>query len=117
MNGRDRKKHAQLSRRITAAKARYRSLEKRAGLIEEKRRELEEKAGRLFDLLMGAKGQKAGGKRRLSLARQFKAAKDKAQKLHTLEDKVYAQLKESEDRIANLEDNMRKARKNPTASD
>jgi len=118
MNGRDRKKHAQLSRRITAARARYRSLEKRAGLIEEKRAGLEEKAGRLFDLLMSEKGKRAGSKRRLSLARQFKSAKDRAQKLHTLEDKIYAQLKESEDRIANLESEMRKVRKkNPTASD
>jgi hypothetical protein len=110
----DRKKQAQLSRRLRAAKARYRSLEKRSAVIEETRQRLEEKSGRLFDLLFSPAGKRAGKQRRESLARQFKQAKDKAQKLRTLEDTIYRQLKDSEEKIANLEDNMRKAsRKNP----
>jgi hypothetical protein len=115
MNLSDRKKLAQLSRRLKAAIARYKSLEKRAHAFEAKRVAQAEKANRLVNLLYSKKGQGAGAARQKSVTAQFVKANKEAERLQRQESKVYEALRPVEEKIATLKENMRKvqAKKNP----
>jgi hypothetical protein len=115
MNLSDRKKLAQLSRRLKAAKARYASLDKRVGTIEARRTAQQEKANRLINLLYSKKGQSASAARQKSITAQFVKANKEAERLEKQEKKIYGQMAPIEEKIATLKENMRKvqAKKNP----
>jgi hypothetical protein len=98
----DRKKLAQLARRLKVAKARYASLNKRAGTIETRRAELEAKASRLVTLLGSKKGQAATAARQRSIEAQFIKANKEAQRLGKQETKIYDEMRKVEEKIGNL---------------
>jgi hypothetical protein len=106
----DRKKLAQLTRRLKVATARYRSLEKRVATIETRRVEMEEKASRLVTLLYSPKGQRSSAKRQQGLTARFVKANKEAQRLKKREDQVYDQRRPLDEKIESLKENIRRVK-------
>ncbi len=111
------KKLAQLKRRLRAAQARYKGLNKRDTIIDERRMESRARADMIANILLGSEGQTLTPKRKASLNARFIRANKEWQRLEKLQKKIFEEQSDLEEKIGTLKENLRRVKAGKTLGD